>query len=85
MTTSGIVRVIAIDFGTPNWSSSRLGSGVMTVHAEKSTLLPIRLPLSRPSLPLSLDLIDLIFLPPDLLMAEGAPERSLLINVEQKY
>jgi len=57
----------------------------MTVQAEKSTLLPIKLPLSLPSLPLSLDLMDLIFLPPDLLIAEGAPERSLLIKVEQKY
>jgi len=58
---------------------------VITVQAEKSTLLPIKFPQSHPSLPLSLDLIDLIFFPPDLLIAGGCPERSLLIKVEQKY
>ena len=35
----------------------------MTVLAEKSTLLPIRLPLNLPSFPLSLDLIAFRGLP----------------------
>jgi hypothetical protein len=35
------------------WSMPRLGSAVMTVRAEKSTRLPMRLPRMRPSLPLS--------------------------------
>ena len=43
---------MAILFGTPTSSSSKFGSPVMTVRAEKSTRLPIRLPCKRPSLPL---------------------------------
>jgi hypothetical protein len=35
--------------GTPTSSSSRLGSPVMTVRAEKSTRFPIKLPRRRPS------------------------------------
>eukprot|EP00962_Isochrysis_galbana_P015940 scaffold4556_cov114-Isochrysis_galbana.AAC.6 len=37
--------------GTPTSSMARFGSPVMTVRAEKSTRLPIRLPRTRPSLP----------------------------------
>mmetsp|Transcript_25098 Transcript_25098/g.65226 ORF Transcript_25098/g.65226 Transcript_25098/m.65226 type:complete len:409 (+) Transcript_25098:3019-4245(+) len=51
-TRSGTVNVFAMLLGTPTWSTDRLGSAVMTVLAEKSTRLPIRLPLIRPSLPL---------------------------------
>mmetsp|Transcript_11636 Transcript_11636/g.39766 ORF Transcript_11636/g.39766 Transcript_11636/m.39766 type:complete len:366 (-) Transcript_11636:99-1196(-) len=41
-----------MDRGTPTWSMARFGSGVMTVRAEKSTRLPMRLPRMRPCLPL---------------------------------
>lgn len=37
--------------GTPSWSMEMLGSPEMTVLAEKSTRLPMRFPLTRPSLP----------------------------------
>ena len=37
--------------GTPSWSMEMLGSPEMTVLAEKSTRLPMRLPLTLPSLP----------------------------------
>lgn len=40
-----------------------VGSGVITVRAEKSTRLPIKLPLIRPSFALSLLHIDFIGLP----------------------
>ena len=59
VTTSGYVSVRAIERGTPTSSIARLGSGVMTVRAEKSTRLPIRLPRTRPSFPLSRAEIDL--------------------------
>ena len=39
--------------GTPSWSMEMLGSPEMTVLAEKSTRLPMRLPLTLPSLPCS--------------------------------
>ena len=50
VTISGKVRFWAMVRGTPTWSISRLGSGVMTARAEKSTLFPMRFPLTRPSL-----------------------------------
>lgn len=40
-----------MDQGTPSSSMAMLGSPLMTVRAEKSTRLPIRLPRTRPSLP----------------------------------
>ena len=58
VTSSGNVMFWAIVLGTPTWSIRRLGSGVMTVRAEKSTRLPIKLPLTLPSLPFNLCLID---------------------------
>lgn len=58
VTVSGIVRLRAIDKGTPTWSMLMLGSGVITVLAEKSTRFPIKLPRIRPSLPFNLCLID---------------------------
>jgi len=40
--------------GTPSSSMPMLGSPVITVRAEKSTRLPMRLPRMRPDLPFSL-------------------------------
>lgn len=45
--------------GTPTWSIDRLGSGVITARAEKSTRFPIKFPLTRPSLLFSLCFTDL--------------------------
>ena len=41
VTISGKVRFCAMLLGTPTWSILRLGSGVMTVLAEKSTLIVV--------------------------------------------
>ena len=57
-TISGKVRFIAIFSGTPSSSMSMLGSGVMTLRAEKSTRLPIRLPRMRPSFDFSRSVSD---------------------------
>ena len=59
VTISGKVILAAMDRGTPTWSICRLGSGVMTVRAEKSTRLPMRLPRTRPSLPFRRCFMDL--------------------------
>lgn len=64
VTLSGTVNSVAISTGTPNWSNSNDGSGDTTVLDEKSTLFPIKLPRSLPSLPFSLYDIALIGLPP---------------------
>ena len=66
VTTSGMVKFVAMLQGTPSWSMSITESPVMTVRAEKSTRLPIRLPRTRPSFPLRRSEMDLI----------GRPERS---------
>lgn len=58
VTRSGKVIFCAMDLGTPTWSILKLGSGVMTVLAEKSTRFPIKFPLTRPSFPFSLCLTD---------------------------
>mmetsp|Transcript_22490 Transcript_22490/g.69467 ORF Transcript_22490/g.69467 Transcript_22490/m.69467 type:complete len:260 (+) Transcript_22490:3492-4271(+) len=50
--------------GTPTWSTERFGSAVMTVRAEKSTRLPMRLPRMRPSLPFKRCRIVFSGLPP---------------------
>lgn len=60
VTVSGYVRFSAILHGTPSSSMLIVGSGVITVRAEKSTRLPIKLPLIRPSFAFSLLHIDLI-------------------------
>ena len=60
ITISGYVSVFAISHGTPNSSKSIFGSAVITVLAEKLTLLPIRFDLTRPVLPFILSDIDLI-------------------------
>lgn len=59
VTISGKVMLAAIERGTPTWSICKLGSGVMTVRAEKSTRFPIRFPRTLPSFPFSLCLMDL--------------------------
>jgi hypothetical protein len=58
VTISGNVMFCAIVLGTPTWSIRRLGSGVMTVRAEKSTRLPIKFPRTRPSFPFNLCFTD---------------------------
>lgn len=69
-----------MDFGTPIVSIGMLGSPVITVRAEKSTLLPIKLPRNLPSLPLSRDRMAFIgFF--DLVLATGIPGISLSNNV----
>lgn len=52
VTVSGKVRFCAMVQGTPSSSMPMLGSPVITVRAEKSTRLPMRLPRMRPPLPL---------------------------------
>ena len=59
VTISGKVRFCAIERGTPTWSILKLGSGVITARAEKSTRLPIRLPWIWPSLVFNLCLSGL--------------------------
>merc|ERR1740123_2284143 len=76
VTISGKVRFWAMLLGTPTWSILRLGSGVMTVLALKSTLLPIKFPLILPSLPFSLALTAFRGLPL-FCIARGRPGISL--------
>ena len=54
VTFSGIVNLSAIDLGIPTSEISKLGSGAITVLAEKSTLFPDKLPLNLPSFPFNL-------------------------------
>ena len=58
-TTTGFVIFIAIFFGTPSSRMDKLGSGVITDLAEKSTRFPIKLPLTRPPFPLRRSFMDL--------------------------
>jgi hypothetical protein len=51
---------MAIVLGTPSSSKFKFASGDTTVRAEKSTLLPIRFFLRRPSLPLRRSRMDLM-------------------------
>ena len=53
--------------GTPSSWMLMLGSGVITVRAEKSTRLPMRLPRMRPSLAFRRAVMDLM----------GRPERMV--------
>jgi len=77
VTFSGTERRIATSCGTPTSFMSKLGSGEITVRAEKSTRLPDRLLLNRPSLPFSLWLSVFSALPLRCL-AGGIPDASLL-------
>jgi hypothetical protein len=58
VTSSGIVNYSAIDYGTPNSSIAKFASGEITDLAQKSTLLPIKFYLNRPSLPFNRARID---------------------------
>ena len=80
-TISGYVRLSAIFIGTPNSSNSILGSGVITLRAEKSTRFPIRLFLIRPSLPFNLCLIDFKGRPDLCVLGLTPLDNSLSINV----
>mmetsp|Transcript_5070 Transcript_5070/g.20351 ORF Transcript_5070/g.20351 Transcript_5070/m.20351 type:complete len:219 (-) Transcript_5070:623-1279(-) len=84
VTVSGYVMFSAMDHGTPSSSSIRLGSGVITVRAEKSTRLPIKLPRIRPAFPLSRSEMDLIGRP-DRVSARGMPATVLSMNVMMWY
>mmetsp|Transcript_45128 Transcript_45128/g.134766 ORF Transcript_45128/g.134766 Transcript_45128/m.134766 type:complete len:314 (+) Transcript_45128:3340-4281(+) len=84
VTVSGNVKFSAMDHGTPSSSMPMLGSPVMTVRAEKSTRLPMRLPRMRPSLDLSRWLIDLIGRP-DFCMLGGWPGSVLSKYVVMWY
>lgn len=64
VTVSGYVMLSAMLHGTPSSSMEMFGSPDMTVRAEKSTRLPIRLPRTLPSFPFSRWLMDLIGLHP---------------------
>ena len=74
----------AMDQGTPSSSSMRLGSGVITVRALKSTRLPIRLPRMRPALPFRRSEIDLMGRP-ERVIARGWPATVLSMNVMMWY
>ena len=77
LTFSGTESLMATSLGTPTSLMSRLGSGEMTVRAEKSTRLPERLLLNRPSLPFRR--CESVFSAlPLRCLAGGMPEASLL-------
>ena len=59
----GLVIFFAILIGTPNSLIDTLASGVITERALKSTRFPIRLPLTRPTLPPNRIFIDFKGLP----------------------
>ena len=77
VTSSGIVKSLATFNGIPTWSILILGSLVITERAEKSTRLPIRLYLIRPSFALILSDIDFVGLPPVLNSDFGKDADSL--------
>ena len=76
VTKTGTVTSVAIISGTPTSFILMLGSGDITVLAEKFTLLPDKLLLKRPSLPLRRCASVLRGLP-DLCLAGGTPDASL--------
>ena len=75
-TFSGMVSFFATSKGTPTSPMSRLGSGLITVRLEKSTLFPEREPLNLPSFPFSLWL-RVFRGRPERWWAWGMPETSL--------
>mmetsp|Transcript_27825 Transcript_27825/g.91056 ORF Transcript_27825/g.91056 Transcript_27825/m.91056 type:complete len:322 (-) Transcript_27825:482-1447(-) len=84
VTVSGKVMLSAMERGTPSSSRARLGSGVMTERAEKSTRLPMRLPRIRPDLPLRRS--EMLFTGRPLLrLARGMPAMLLSKNVVTWY
>ena len=80
VTVSGYVMFNAMDHGTPSSSSIKFGSGVMTVRAEKSTRLPIKLPRILPALPFKRSEMDLM-LRPLRVSARGMPATVLSMKV----
>ncbi len=76
VTAIGTVTSLAIISGTPTSLILKVGSGEITVRAEKLTLLPARLLLKRPSFPLRRCANVLSGLP-DLCLAGGTPLASL--------
>ena len=70
--------------GTPTWSIDKLGSGVMTARAEKSTRFPIKFPLIRPSLLFSLCFTDFKGRP-DFCMACGKIRNMFMVNFLSWY
>ena len=81
-TTTGLVMFFAILSGTPSSLMDKLGSGVMTERAEKSTRLPMRLPRTRPPLPFKRSLMD-FSLRPDRWATGAAPGMLLSTSVAQ--
>ena len=77
VTISGKVRFWAMVLGTPTWSIDKLGSGVMTARAEKSTRFPIRFPLILPSLLFSLCFTDFSGRPDFCMACENKKQNSL--------
>mmetsp|Transcript_524 Transcript_524/g.1445 ORF Transcript_524/g.1445 Transcript_524/m.1445 type:complete len:264 (-) Transcript_524:476-1267(-) len=71
--------------GTPTCSIERLGSGVMTVRAEKSTRFPIRLPRTRPCFPFSRSEIALSGRPDLVVACRGTSGELLVISVAWWY
>lgn len=61
VTFSGYVRFLAIFSGIPTSLKAILGSGLITVLAEKSTLFPSKFCLNLPYLPFNRSEIFLIF------------------------
>ena len=84
VTVSGYVMLSAMLHGTPSSSSIKLGSGVMTVRAEKSTRFPIRFPRMRPFFPLRRSEMLLIGRPLRV-SARGIPATVLSMNVMMWY
>ena len=80
VTFSGTVSFIAISVGMPTSSKSIIGSGLITVLAEKLVLFPARLCLILPSLLLILAAIVFNGCP-DLCLAGGNCATSLSKNV----
>ena len=70
--------------GTPTSSMARFGSPVITVRAEKSTRLPMRLPRTRPSLPFKRCEMDLSGRP-EREVAGSTPGRVLVTKVAKWY
>ena len=62
---TGFVIFLATLRGIPSSRIDKLGSGVITERAEKSTRFPMRFPLTRPPFPFKRSLIDF----------KGRPER----------
>ncbi len=72
-TCTGTVSSLAATVGIPTSFMESIGSGEITVRAEKFTRLPERLDLKRPSFPFSL-WASVLSGRPDLCLAGGMPD-----------